>query len=179
MIARQIGEGGRTDRDTVEAVLREAVARRLDRGVLDALPRQFGEIAVQGDRVGRRQRTGATPGGQDKAERAEACRRMPEARPDLAREMRHRGLAVGAGHGCDRSRLAAVEARCEDRQPALWMGVGDNGNAPPHVGIERQRVGIVGQDRCRAFRGSFGCKGAPVALRAAQGGEQIARLDLA
>ena len=110
MIARQIGEGGRTDRDTVEAVLREAVARRLDRGVLDTLCRQFGEIAVQGDRVGRRQRTGATPGGQDKAERAEACRSKAKPCPDLAGEMNDRSLAVGAGHGRDRPRLPAMEA---------------------------------------------------------------------
>src|SRR5690242_21724017 len=94
------------------SILREAVARRLDRGVLDALRGQFGEIAMQGDRVGRRQRAGAASGGQDEAERAEACRWLTEAGPDLAREMRHRGLAVGPGNGRDGSRLAAVEARC-------------------------------------------------------------------
>ena len=41
------------------------------------------------------------------AERAEARRRMAERGPDLAREMRDRGLAVGAGHGGDRAAAAA------------------------------------------------------------------------
>ena len=42
--------------------------------------------------------------------------------------------------------------------------------------VERERVGIVGQDRGGAARGRLGGEGAPVALRAAQRGEQKARL---
>src|SRR5204863_9120377 len=98
MIAGQIGESRRRHHDTVEAELRQAVARRLDRGMLDALRRQFGEVAVQGYRVRGGQRTGPPLGRRYQAERPETGGRMAEIGPDLAREMRHRSLAISAGH---------------------------------------------------------------------------------
>ena len=127
MIAGQVGEGRGREGDAVEAVLREAVARRLDRDVLDAGPGQFRQIAMQRDRVRRRQRAGPPPGRRDtRPERAEARRRMAERGPDLAREMRDRGLAVGAGHGDDRVRLAPVEPRRQQGQTALRVRIDDD-----------------------------------------------------
>ncbi len=58
MVARQVRESRRRRRNAVEPVLRETVARRLDRDMLDAVAGQFRQIAVQRDRVGRRQRAG-------------------------------------------------------------------------------------------------------------------------
>ena len=104
---------------------------------------------------------------------------MAERGPDLAREMRHRGLAVGAGDGGDRVRLAAVEARRKQGQTAVRVQIDDDRHAAARLGVERQRVGIVGQDRDRAARHRLAGKGAPVAGRAAQRGEQKAGLDAA
>jgi len=75
MITGQIGERRRAHRDPVETVLRKAVARGLDRDMLDALRRQFGEIALQGHRVGGGQRPGAAARRRHQPERSEARRR--------------------------------------------------------------------------------------------------------
>ena len=61
MVASQIGECRRGHHDPVETVLREAMARGLDRDMLDALRRQLGEVALQSHRVGGGQRSGAVP----------------------------------------------------------------------------------------------------------------------
>ncbi len=179
VIAGQVGERRSSDRDTIEAKLRQTVARCLDRDVLDAAFGQLGEIAMQADRVGRGQRPGAPPGRRYEAERAEARRRVAERGPDLAREMGHRGLAVGAGDGGNRARLAPVEPRGEESEAALRIGVGDDRDAAAAVRVERKSGGVVGQDRDGALRHGLAGKGAPVTLRTAQRGKQKTRLHLA
>ncbi len=62
VIARQIGKRRGGESDAVEAKLRQAVARRLDRDMIDAAQREVGEILMEADRVGCRQRPRAPPG---------------------------------------------------------------------------------------------------------------------
>ena len=130
MVAGQVGEGGGGDRDAVEPELVEAVARRLDRDVLDAGRGQLGEIAMQRDRVGRRQRAGtAARAGATRPSVPRLAAGWPSAVQISRGEMRDRGLAVGAGDGGDRLRLPAVKARREQREAALRVGVGDDRDA--------------------------------------------------
>ena len=77
-------------RQPVEAELGEAVARRLERDMVDRRARASSrKVAVQRHRVGRGQRAGlALEAGRDDAERAEARGVVAEAPPDLAGEMR-------------------------------------------------------------------------------------------
>ena len=104
---------------------------------------------------------------------------MAERRPDLAREMHHRGLAVGAGDGGDGVRLTRIEARRQQGEPAVRVRIGDDRDATPAIGVEVQRGRIVGQDRDGALGNRIGAESAAVLLRAAQGGEQKTRSDLA
>src|SRR5262249_46396943 len=61
VIARQVREGGSRDLDAVETVWRGAGARCLDGCEVGPLRTQFGEVAMQRDRVGGCQRAGAAP----------------------------------------------------------------------------------------------------------------------
>ncbi len=143
MVARQVGEGRRGEREPVEAELVEAVARCLERDVIDAGARQRLQRAVERHRVGRRQAAGLGEIGADDAERAEARRAPAVALPDLAGEGRDRGLAVGAGDGGDGGGLGRVEARRHQREAAARVGVGDH----PHrrrAGLQRGEGGGVG-----------------------------------
>ncbi len=74
MVARQVGEGRRREREPVEAVLVEAVARRLERDVIDAGPRKLLQGAVERHRIGGGQAAGPGEIGADDAERAETRR---------------------------------------------------------------------------------------------------------
>ena len=103
---------------------------------------------------------------------------MAEHRPDLAREMHHRGLAVGAGDGGDGSRLARIEARRELGEPAVRVRIGDDRDVAPGIGIEVQRGRIVGQDRDGALLHRIGGEGAAIPLRTAQRGKQKTGPDL-
>src|SRR5271169_3161087 len=76
MIAGQIGKASSGNREAVEAKLGETMARRLDRDVLDPLFAEGGEIAVEGDRVGRRQRARAASARPHQPERADTRREM-------------------------------------------------------------------------------------------------------
>ncbi len=62
VVARQVSKRRGGDRHAIEPELVEAVARRLDRHVIDPLFGQPGEIAVQRDRIGGRQRAGPVLG---------------------------------------------------------------------------------------------------------------------
>jgi len=53
VITGQVGKACRGDRQAVEAKLGETVARRLDCHMFDPLSDESGEIAMEGDRVGR------------------------------------------------------------------------------------------------------------------------------
>ena len=174
MVLGQVGERGRGHLDGVHAALVEAVARRLDRQVVDAGRGDPGKGLVQGDRVGRGMRKAAPDPLADDAERAEGGGAPPAPQPDLAGEIGHRGLSAGAGHSDDDARLGAVEPRRQlgetparviggdqrdsghgERDIGAGAGAGENGNgaAGQRVGDERGAVGPA----------------------AAQGGEQIAR----
>ena len=133
---------------------------------------------MQADRVGRGQGTRPPSGRRDQAEGAKAGGAVTQRHPDLAGEMRHRCLAVGAGHRGDDAGLAAVEARRDQGQAARRVRVGDDDGASAAVLGQRERGGIVGQDRSGALRYGFGREGAPVGLGAAQRGEQKARPHL-
>ena len=152
MIAGQIGKASSGNREAVEAKLGETMARRLDRDVLDPLFAEGGEIAVEGDRVGRRQRARAAPARPHQPERADTRREMAAGGPDLTNEMGDGGLAVGAGDGCDRSRLPAAKARRELRQPAIGVRIGHDPHPSAIFRREAERRSIVGQDRDRATR---------------------------
>src|SRR5215472_12930413 len=123
MVACQVGIRRRGDGQTVEPKLVESVARSLDSHMLDPLSCKLGQIAVQGYRVGRSQGSGAMRGGGNQTERAEACCRMAERRPDFACEVDDRGLAVGAGDGGDYPGLSAAESCRQQRQAARWICV--------------------------------------------------------
>jgi hypothetical protein len=91
--------------------------------------------------------------------------------------MRHRRFPIRAGHRDDRSRLPAVEPRREQCQTALRIGVDNDRHAAARLGIQRQRAGIVGQDRDGAACDRLACESAAIATRAAQRGEQKTGLD--
>ena len=177
MVAGQVGEGGGGDRQTVEAELREPVARRLERRVLDAALRESGKNVVQRHRVGCRQRAGAAIAGCYEPERAEARRRQALRRPDLARKLDDRGLAVGAGDRGHGVRRPAVKARREKRETAMRVGIDDNGDALALRRRQPEGIDPIGQDRNRAAGNRLGGEVPPVKLGAGQGGKKKARPD--
>src|SRR3984893_13229203 len=99
VIACQVGKSRSSDRHAVEPELIEAVAGGFDRHMLDPLPRQIREIAMQRYGVRCGQSTGLTPYRGYQTERAEACCRSTDRRPDFARAVAHRGSAVVARDG--------------------------------------------------------------------------------
>ena len=74
--------------------------------------------------------------------------------------------------------MPGIEARREKREAALRVRIGDDRDPSTCVAVERQRIGIVGQDCRRTLPDGIGGEGAPIPLRAAQGGEQKPRPDL-
>ena len=106
MIAREICEGGRRNAQTIEPKLIEPMRRRFDRKMRDAFAGERIERAMQRHRIGRRERTVGFAAGRYDADRADARGRVPERRPDLAREGGDRCLAACAGDGGDGLRLA-------------------------------------------------------------------------
>ena len=118
MIAGQIGEGGGGERDAVEPVLVEPVARRLERDMVDAGARRVGELACSATGSGVVSAPGRRPAGVDDAERAEARRAAwPSALPRSARVKSATEVLplVPVTRG-DGSRLRRVEARRQQRQ---------------------------------------------------------------
>ncbi len=152
VVAGEVGERRRGDHDAVETELREAMARRLERDMVDAALRQLAEIAVEGNRVGGGQCPRAAPGRRYHAESAEARRRAAEGGPDLAREMCDRGLAVGAGDRGDRPRLAPVEARGEQARRRCGLASSMIATRRRAASSSSKPGSLVGQDRHRAVR---------------------------
>src|SRR5215467_6164246 len=142
MVACQVGIRRRGDGQTVEPELVKSVARSLDSHVLDPLSCKLGQIAVQGYRVGRSQGSGAMRGGGNQTERAEACCRMAERRPDFACEVDDRGLAVGARDGGDYPGLSAAESCRQQRQAARWICVDYNAIRSRCCGESRSAVAL-------------------------------------
>ena len=101
MVARQIGEGGGGEFDTVEAELGKPVARRLDRGMATRFAARSLSMRCNATGSG----VVSAPGRRPLRRPSQACqgsRIVAERLPDLAGEMGDRGLAVGAGDRGDR-----------------------------------------------------------------------------
>ena len=79
MVARKIGESAGGNAHAVEPMLIEAVRRRFQRQMRDALARQLVERAVQFDRVGRGERAVCFALGRHHADGADAGGRRPSA----------------------------------------------------------------------------------------------------
>ena len=129
MVARKVGEGGGRQLDPVEAVLFEPVARGFERQMLDPARRQIGQIGVQRDRVGRRQRGRLVVSRRADAEGAEARRLVPQPGPYLAGEGGDRSFAVGAGDAGDGFGLTGMKARRHQGETAARIVILDGGDA--------------------------------------------------
>ncbi len=179
MVARQIGEGRRAELEAVEAELVEAVARRLERDMVDAAPREHLQLAVQRDRVGRGERARMLEIGADDADGTEAHGASAETLPDLAREDRDRGLAVGAGDGDQHLRLRRVEARCHARETASRVGIEDDAHWRRALRQRGDARGVVGEHGDGAARHRVVDEAAAVDAAAGQRREQEAGPNVA
>ena len=124
VIAGEGRERRRLDAHAVQTVLGKPVARCLQRQMVDALCGKLSQRAMQGDRIGRRVSQGPLLAVHKGAEGPEGRCLMTRGPPDLAREVGHRGLAVGPGDAGHVRRLGAVVARSRDREPVpgIWVG---------------------------------------------------------
>ena len=170
VVAGDVGERRRSDADAIQPVLREPMAGRLQRQVLDAVFRELGEHAVQGNGIGRGVFKGSPRAIGVDAEGAEGGSVAARGPPDLAREVRHRGLAVGAGDADHDFRLRTVVARGRDREPETRVGV--RHQADP---LSKGRVGSVGREHGggtagQGFRDEVDARG----TRAGECREQVA-----
>ena len=177
MVVRQVGEGGGREAHAVEPVLVEAVARRLDRQMVDALARQRRQSGVELHRIGRGEAGLAREARRDDAR---ACRGSPPSGPSAAQiwrdEVDGRGLAVGAGdggdgRGCRPAKAAAISAS----GGADWRRARRRCRGRAAAGPRRS----AGEDRRGAALDGVGDEGRAVGLGAGEGGEQEAGLDLA
>jgi hypothetical protein len=175
MVARQVGECGGGDAHAVEAKLIEAVARGFHRQALDAVLGQRRQAGVQLDRVRRGQRGGRCLVVRDQPECAQAGGLEAGVPPNLAGEIGHRCLAVGAGHGGDQLGLGVVEARGQDRQATARIVVFHQGDRVA-VGLEGGPFG--GEDHDGALGYGLVDEFAAVALGAGQSRKEIAGADL-
>ena len=116
VIARQIGKAAGRNADAVEPKLVEAMRRGFERQMGDAVLRDLIELAMQRDRIGRRQRSINGSVGRYQSDRADAGGGMTETQPDLPRKCRNGGLAAGAGDGRDGAGLPRIELRRGERQ---------------------------------------------------------------
>jgi hypothetical protein len=176
VIARDVGEGGGGDVNTVETELVEPVTRRFERQMIDALVLQSRELRVEIDGIGRRAPELHMTRRRIDPERADACRLATLRRPDLAQEMRDRRLAVGAGDGRHAFRLSAVERGGHARESEARIGIGNKDHAEP--------AGVLGQVRRTENRDGAAAHGVfdetdAVGFHAFERGEQESRLDLA
>ena len=144
---------------------------------LHALARQLGGEPMQGDRVGRGQRAAAhaEPGACTPSVPRLAAG-WPSFCPDLPGEDRGRGLAVGAGHAATTqsgwapaNRAAAINAKARRGSSASITGTA----SPPSTSSHRA------EHRRRTSRQRVGEMAAAVVARPTQGGEQLARAQLA
>jgi hypothetical protein len=172
MVARQVGEGAGGDVETVETPLDQAVRRRFHGDVLDTLVLDLLQRLVQRHRVGRRHVAVARAGARRHADGADRSRLKTGRLPDLAHEVGHRRLAVGAGHRHHRLGLWPIEARHHAREAALRIGFAQHryvDGADVVIGTG-ENDGRPGGYRLRHERG-------PVHLGAGQRGEQATRHD--
>ena len=107
----------------VEPVLVEAVRGGLERQMGDAVAGDFIELAMQRDRIGRRQRSVDGALGRHQSDGADAGRGMTEPLPDLPGKGGNRGLAAGAGHGGDGRGLPRIRI-CAAASASARRGLG-------------------------------------------------------
>ncbi len=174
MVAAEIGEGRRAQAQAVEAMLVEAVRRRLDRQMGDALARQAIERAMHLDRIGRGQTAVFRFTRRDDAKRAEIAGAVAKPPPDLPHEMGDRGLAGGAGNRNDGRRLPRIEPRRRQRHRAARVRHRDE----RHIGRKRRRRALA-DDGGRSRGGGLRRIGKPVRLAARHRHEHVAARDLA
>ena len=175
MIAGDVGERRRGDADAIQPVLREPMTGCFQRQMVDAVFRELGEHAVQLDRVRRRVPERLPFTLRADAEGAEGSSLAARGPPDLAGEVRHRGLAVGAGDADHDFRLRAEVTRRRDREPETRVGVRHQGDP-----LRERRVGAFRRQHggCAALHG-IGNEIGPVGLSAGERREQVAGLHVA
>ena len=169
MVARQVGESRSLDRHAVETELIETVARRFQCNMIDAGFGEFVQVAMQRDRIGRRQAARLVDAAAVNADRPHADATRVQLFPNLTEEDRRRGLAIGAGDSSDRLGLRGVKARGGQGERAAGILLGDD----RHRCVGR----FIGQDRGGALGDSVVDEAAAIGFAAGQGGEQEARLD--
>ena len=173
MVLAEAGEARRRQPHPVQPLLVQPVRGCLHRQMGDAGLGHGGDVAVQRDRVGGGVRQGGLIGAFDPG--GAEVRRLPaHQRPDLPREGRDRGLAVGAGHRDHGFRLAAEPqgGGIGQRLPRI-LGDDQGHGGLGQRGLGQLRAFAVGQDRARALlqrrREIFGAMG----LAARQRREQM------
>src|SRR5262249_51953052 len=100
VVAAEIGECRSIDDNTVEAELVEAVARGLQRKMIDTVVLQFRKQAMNLDRIGRRVPERPFACRRYHADRAEARGRDAQRSPYLTHERNDRRLTLRASDGC-------------------------------------------------------------------------------
>ena len=93
VIAPEVGECGRSQSHTVQAMLRQPVARCFHCRVRNTLTSEFGEHTVEGDRVRGGQRTAFSTARRYDTRRADLRGLQTIRRPNLAKEADDRRLA--------------------------------------------------------------------------------------
>src|SRR5271167_797160 len=173
MVARDIGETTRRDAQSVEPMLVEAVRRRFDRQMRDAVAGERVERAMQRDGIRRGERAVSFAARRSDADGADARGAVAECAPDLPGEGGDRSLTAGTGDGGDRARLAWKEFRRDQRQrtariaDARKSNMIGQGNFRPAVGDDYGRTGgDCGIDEAQAVR-----------LAASNGDEHVAAFD--
>ena len=132
VIASDVGEGRRGERDAVETMLGQAMTGSFERDGLYAALREIGQRLVQRDRIGRRQRWRDAAIRMRNAECPDGGARSPGGPPDLLGKGRDRRLAVGARDGDDRVRPLAVETSCNASKGPARIVRYDPGDAVRH-----------------------------------------------
>ncbi len=176
VVAGDVGEGSRRDLDAVQTILIEAMARRLERQMLDAVTFHLREQTMKLDRIRGRVLERKFARRRDDANGADACRALTQRCPNLAQENRDRGLALGAGDGGHRLRLRAIEFGSRAGETESGIFVSDETHAECGDALSKLRPAEHGS--CTAAHG-IGDKLRAVDMRARQCREQIAGLDLA
>ena len=173
VVARQIGKTAGGDPHAVEPELVEAVRRSLEGEMGDAVSCDLVELAMQRDRIGRRQRAIDGALWRHQSDGADAGGGVSQPLPDLAREGGNRGFSTGAGHRRNDRRLAREKFRGGERQRTARIGR-DN---------ERHATTVLRRMVARDGNGARGNRGIDEARAVGPGAgqreEQIARLDRA
>ncbi|KFL48788.1 hypothetical protein IL54_4410 [Sphingobium sp. ba1] len=144
MVARQIGEGARDDRQSFSPILVQPMARRLERGMADALSAQTRHVGEESDDVRRGKARGNLVDRRRHAQRADGGGMMPHHPPQLPRQFHSGCLAVGAGHRNGHIGERRKITRGQLREQATRIGVRNMDRALDH----RFRPGDDGNRAC-------------------------------